>query len=641
MKSARGKTHTQFIRRRFCFRGGNAGGSDEAGRFKWRVKSYGMWMLFFTEDEFADFKKIQDSDYTDMPMEERFQRASMVTWVGHNETNRVTGAAVSRPSDYVNPEGETVEFFWENLYGLYNQGANVDSSVPWSETEGEFSFKEGSPKWFYVVFANFDRKCNYLCANNFACNLEYTINCYGRTYVRYNFKFLNGGPDAFSEFSYDEAGLVVFYALLFGAYTLIGIFAVGMVGLLLARDKFHQTARLLFWAVFFGWAATFLKLIHYASFGSDGYGVPKASEAGTMIYLLGDVLMLILLILCAQGWNIVRRKLALWTRVQIAVFATTYTCLTIIVYVWHKVSYDGATSSFIYDTPPGYVLLGMRCVAGAWLGAASYAQRSHFKTKAGFYRCFSMLGAVWTLSVPFIVLVAALLSDVERLKFSSGLEPTLALVVQVGLCLLFTPLKEWNPYFPFHSNVTNAASGSLSLKWRSNAGGNAPSKTDDGRSLSSVSGGRGRGVNDKGQYVIDDGFEALHIQRLKHVHRALESRLDALHTISRELNDALKVVDLDEEDLGTTRSGRPNISNRSIATPNAPPSGNRGRGGEPSSADEKREVGYEMVPRNPSAYDLGARSPTGAPEQKREPSPRRGAEPDVDDFPDRPPPLTP
>jgi len=186
--------------------------------------------------------------------------------------------------------------------------------------------------------------------------------------------------------------------------------------------------------------------------------------------------------------------------------------------------------------------------------------------------------------------------------------------------------------------VTNAASASLALKWRAGASKGPPSKTDDGRSLSSVSGGRGRGVNSRGQYVIDDGFEALHIQRLKHIHRALESRLDALHTISRELNDALKVVDLDEEDDGLTRtrSGRPNISNRSIATPNAPASGGRGRGDASGSEDEKREMaGYEMVPRHPSAYDLGAQSPSGGAGPAAEPAPREVA--DVDDFPDRPP----
>ena len=53
------------------------------------------------------------------------------------------------------------------------------------------------------------------------------------------------------------------YALLFGASSLVLVFAVGMMGLLLARDKFHQTARLLFWIVTFGWLATFLALVHY------------------------------------------------------------------------------------------------------------------------------------------------------------------------------------------------------------------------------------------------------------------------------------------------------------------------------------------------------------------------------------------
>ena len=238
-KVVRRSAEPWLFAQRFCFRGGNAaaGGEDKTGKFKYRVKSYGLvrrrlpprthrlsrvvvaegafppaqWMLIFTEDEFESFKKIQESDYTDMTMQERFDRASIVQWVGHNESDRVTSAAPSLPAGGGGDDDDGIVVdtsFWKDLYDLYDVGGNVDSSVPWSETRGEIHFREDSPTWFYVVFANFDRRCNTNCEGSFTCNLEYAVRCYGRIYVRYNLQFKNGGPEELDEFSYDEAGLV-------------------------------------------------------------------------------------------------------------------------------------------------------------------------------------------------------------------------------------------------------------------------------------------------------------------------------------------------------------------------------------------------------------------------------------------------
>lgn len=105
------------------------------------------------------------------------------------------------------------------------------------------------------------------------------------------------------------------YAVLGAAYAALLTYDVGVVGLLLARDKFHRTARLLFWAVVMGFVGTWLSLIHYAALGRDGRGAPRLVAAATFFYLVSDALVLLLLVLCAKGWNIVRRKLGVWTRV--------------------------------------------------------------------------------------------------------------------------------------------------------------------------------------------------------------------------------------------------------------------------------------------------------------------------------------
>ena len=97
---------------------------------------------------------------------------------------------------------------------------------------------------------------------------------------------------------------------------------------------------------------------------ADGRGVPQARKAATFVYLVADALVLLLLSLCAKGWNIVRRKLSFKTRIQVCVFMTTYVCMTVVVFTWHVVSADPALSVYIYDSPPGYLLVCMRGVAG-------------------------------------------------------------------------------------------------------------------------------------------------------------------------------------------------------------------------------------------------------------------------------------
>ena len=76
----------------------------------------------------------------------------------------------------------------------------------------------------------------------------------------------------------------------------------------------------------------------------------------------------------------------------------------------------------------------------------------------------------------------------------------MALLVHLALSWLFTPLPALNPAFPFHSHVQNAAADTLAAKLGGAALGGGETFVDaEGNQLASVSGGRGKGVNRKGQ----------------------------------------------------------------------------------------------------------------------------------------------
>ena len=101
------------------------------------------------------------------------------------------------------------------------------------------------------------------------------------------------------------------------------------------------------------------------------------------------------------------------------------------------------------------------------------------------------------------------------------------------------------------TQVVNAAANPNAGLWgaaRSNVGGGDPR-------FQSVSGGRGANTNAANQYVIDDGFEALHVRRLKHVWQHLTERLDAVEDSARELASVVDLADVDDDH--TRHPGQP------------------------------------------------------------------------------------
>lgn len=89
------------------------------------------------------------------------------------------------------------------------------------------------------------------------------------------------------------------------------------------------------------------------------------------------------------------------------------------------------------------------------------------------------------------------------------------------------------------------------------------------------------------------------MQRLKHIHRALETRLDALHTVSRELDAAVRLVDLDDDNSDRRRPGGPEA--QSPRTPRAPSSPSAPRA-QPRRVDRDDDgPNYEMVERGESS----------------------------------------
>ena len=142
--------------------------------------------------------------------------------------------------------------------------------------------------------------------------------------------------------------------------------------------------------------------------------------------------------------------------------------------------------------------------------------------------------AVW----PVALIAATVARPADKDMAFEGCLVVGEVLVQMGLVYCCKPRTQ---LFPFHADVVNAAANPTAGLWSA-----ARSGSMDPR-FQSVSGGRGANTNAANQYVISDGFEALHVRRLKHVWQHLTERLDAVEDSARELATAVALADVDDE----------------------------------------------------------------------------------------------
>merc|ERR1719181_2409444 len=108
------------------------------------------------------------------------------------------------------------------------------------------------------------------------------------------------------------------------------------------RKKYHHTVRLLVWSCGVNLAANFFFMIHFVVYAHNGVGSENCRELGYYLQGVSEMLIMLLLILVAKGWTIVRKKISAQGRVKIACFMTAYAWLFILLQVYRRLTYNSA-----------------------------------------------------------------------------------------------------------------------------------------------------------------------------------------------------------------------------------------------------------------------------------------------------------
>lgn len=241
-------------------------------------------------------------------------------------------------------------------------------------------FASDQERWFYIAVGNCDINCTSV-----------TGSCGGSLDVDYDLELTNGDTFLTRHFSADEAGV----------FEMSLVFVIAQSGLLagcyfvcraLAEvDKLHHTVKVLVASVGVQFLSQFLDLVQYGAYASDGIGSPGLKVTARLLRNTADLLLIVLLIVVGKGWTICVKKISAQSRWRIAVFATAYFCLFVVLEVVNGPSLtDPAVVIYAYDTPPGYLLCVMRVLAMVWFWRAVQVTLRKYHTKKGFYKKFTV-----------------------------------------------------------------------------------------------------------------------------------------------------------------------------------------------------------------------------------------------------------
>ena len=116
--------------------------------------------------------------------------------------------------------------------------------------------------------------------------------------------------------------------------------------------------------------------------------------------------LLLMCILLAKGWTIVRRKLRARARVRIGVYMTVYASIALMSIAWTESSYKAGLVIYFYAMPPGIILGALRGGILIWFSYATFITVKNYPNaqRRLFYTKFYSLFVLWIVALPIQVI---------------------------------------------------------------------------------------------------------------------------------------------------------------------------------------------------------------------------------------------
>eukprot|EP00118_Oscarella_pearsei_P013204 m.102568 g.102568 ORF g.102568 m.102568 type:complete len:506 (+) comp37178_c0_seq5:31-1548(+) len=270
--------------------------------------------------------------------------------------------------------------------------------------------------------------------------------------LNYQLHMRNPGGFWTAEFSADEQGILQTNIAFLIAFFVMFTWAFIRAGELHEKGMFHTTFKIFLWAVFLQIFSLLLLCIHYGVYANDGIGVIVLKSVGRLFSVISEIIFLLMLLLFAKGWTVVRGRLSISSQVKLSMLLTMYTFAYSAMFVWEAVAFDPGKVLYLYDSPAGYGVVGLSFIAFTWFFFAVITTCKKNPDKMYFYLPFCVVYSTWFLARPVIVLISNnYVEDWVREKVVNGVNIAVAYLAYLSF-LLFTIPSSTN--FPFHLKTT-------------------------------------------------------------------------------------------------------------------------------------------------------------------------------------------
>ncbi|KAK3742302.1 hypothetical protein RRG08_066076 [Elysia crispata] len=322
-------------------------------------------------------------------------------------------------------------------------GSTIREGRYWFECNGTMDFSSSRERWWYVTVSR--------------CGAPSNTQVSG-LYLYYKLHMTNGDDLLHQEFSADEFYILLIDIIFFILYLKIMVLSIFCAVKLRNRQLFHSTYKLYLASVTLWTTHLLCMVIAWGSYGNTGWEMRRMEVLGRIFAAGSNVIFILMLILLAKGYTIVRGRLTNKAMIKITTFICLYVIVSVALFIWEGAFFDPGLVLYYYESPPGYCMVAIILLGWLWFTKAAVFTLKHFKAKTNFYIAFYTIYTIWFWASPVIILVAMFsMAKWTREKTVNGVQQFVAYLGHLIFLILTMPNKV-NTNFPYHIKTSQIGS---------------------------------------------------------------------------------------------------------------------------------------------------------------------------------------
>ncbi|XP_061193106.1 transmembrane protein 145-like [Saccostrea echinata] len=309
------------------------------------------------------------------------------------------------------------------------------SGVQYVECQDKQRFSSSRDMWWYLVLSRCpsDRKDNTITGLN----------------ITFRFHMTNGDDLWHREFSADELYILptdIAFLILYFFITLISmVFAI----ILRSRQMFHVTYKIYLASLCLWWFHLLLWCIAYGRYSAYGYKETGTERAARIFAALSSLLFMLMLLLMADGYTIIKGKMAARTSILFSVFFTVYVIAYAALYIVEANTFDPGTVLYIYEYWPGYALIALRLLAWIFFVVYLFMTLKKHRKNGKFYYPLFIIYTIWFWAGPIAIIIGMFaIRQWAREKIVNGVDQLIMMLGHVTFLILTRPSAA-NENFPY------------------------------------------------------------------------------------------------------------------------------------------------------------------------------------------------